>query len=206
MQFRKLRFDLRQAGKQALVLYSIVLALNVLFYALVVRPRALEYRRLSTASEPQVKKLQEREKFVRGREEYLAALSRAQSELDRLRKDVLSTRERRMIEVQQELSRLATEFNINLQQVRYVNELLPDEGMERFAMVVPLEGGYANLRKFIQSVEDSDKFLVIEQVALGTGKEGGVMLQLNITLATYFDDPELRKLGVPGRRPSPARA
>jgi Tfp pilus assembly protein PilO len=59
-------------------------------------------------------------------------------------------------------------------------------------MVVPLEGGYANLRKFLQAVESSSKFLVIEQVALAQGHEGGAILQLNIALATYFDDPEAR--------------
>ena len=57
---------------------------------------------------------------------------------------------------------------------------------------VPLEGGYANLRKFLQAVEGSDKFLVVERVALARGKQGGRMLDLNISLATYFmASPEL---------------
>jgi len=58
---------------------------------------------------------------------------------------------------------------------------------------VPLEGGYHNLRGFIQAVESSSQFLVIERVVLVRSKEGGVLLQLNITLATYFDAPELRR-------------
>ena len=62
-------------------------------------------------------------------------------------------------------------------------------------MTVPLEGGYANLRRFLQAVEVSDKFLVVERVALGEGKRGGAMLQLSITLATYFDAPERYKRG-----------
>ena len=60
-------------------------------------------------------------------------------------------------------------------------------------MIVPLEGGYQNLRSFIQAVESSEQFIVVERVQLGRSNEGGVMLQLNITLATYFDAPELRK-------------
>ena len=56
-------------------------------------------------------------------------------------------------------------------------------------MNVPLEGGYPALRRFLQAVEQSDKFLIVERVALAKGKEGGVMLQLNITLATYFNAP-----------------
>ena len=62
--------------------------------------------------------------------------------------------------------------------------------------MVPLAGGYTNLRKFIQSVESSDNFLVIERVALGTGKTADVV-ELNITLATYFiaPDADLERLG-----------
>ncbi len=66
-------------------------------------------------------------------------------------------------------------------------EYMAGQGLERFAMVVPLQGGYANLRHFIQAVESSDKFLVVERVAIDRAKDGGVLLQMNITLATYFD-------------------
>ncbi|MFN0281755.1 MAG: hypothetical protein ACKVZ6_07260 [Kineosporiaceae bacterium] len=60
-------------------------------------------------------------------------------------------------------------------------------------MTLPLEGGYANLRRFLHAVEISGEFLVIERVALAEGDEGGVRLALNITLATYFDLPERDK-------------
>ena len=48
---------------------------------------------------------------------------------------------------------------------------------------------YANLRKFLQAVEESDKFLVVERVSLAKGKEGGSSLSLSISLATYFTAP-----------------
>ena len=75
-------------------------------------------------------------------------------------------------------------------------------------ITVPLEGGYSALRRFLQAVEHSSKFLLVERVALGKGKEGGVLLQLNITLATYFNAPEerLRKKPQPTRRSRRSRA
>ncbi len=68
------------------------------------------------------------------------------------------------------------------------NEILREEGLDRFAMVVPLQGGYASLRKFLQAVEASEKFLVVESVALDGLARGGTSttLNLNITVASYF--------------------
>ena len=83
-----------------------------------------------------------------------------------------------------------------------------DEKLDRLVITVPLEGGYVSLRNFLRAVEHSSKFLLVERVALGKGKEGGVLLQLNITLATYFNAPEhmLSPEQKPGRRNRRARA
>ena len=120
-----------------------------------------------------------------------------------------NAKRQRMIAVQLEVAELASRFGINLERVQYE---APDpdqaakEGLERFGMKVPLKGGYANLRKFLQAVEASDEFLVIEQVALEGAPAGQQGVELTITLATYFDAPELRIQTAPkrGGRKAPA--
>ena len=67
--------------------------------------------------------------------------------------------------------------------------ICPMMDLDKLIMVVPLQGNYASLRAFLQAVEDSEKFLLVERVALAEARQGGVMLELNITLATYFDAP-----------------
>lgn len=186
---RRRRFDIRQASKQILLVLGLLLGLNVAFYAFFVGPAVQEYDRLRVSSEPRFEQLEQRRGQVEGREAYLTAVKQAQSDLERLHQEVLSTREQRMVEVQLELARLAEQFAINLDSITYHNQVLGGEELDRLEMVVPLLGGYANLRRFLQSVESSDKFLVVERVALVQGKEGGAMLQLNITLATYFTAP-----------------
>ena len=101
---------------------------------------------------------------------------------------MLSTREDRLVAVQQELTRLCAEFRIDINTVSIKNEVLREEGLDRFAMVVPLEGGYASLRRFIQAVEASEKFMVVERVALDGATHGAARrtLHLNITVASYF--------------------
>jgi len=117
-------------------------------------------------------------------------VERAEKDLEKLRDEILSSRNTRLVEVQNEVAQLAAEFHIPLDSVGFSSELLLDEELDRFGMDVPLEGNYSSLRKFLQAVEQSDKFLVVERVGLARGKAGGSLLSLNISLATYFNAPE----------------
>lgn len=186
---RRFRFDIRESGRAILGVFVALLALNILAAVLFVRPARNELSRLGDDNQPQVKRLRAREREVTDREAYVNALRQANTDIQRLRDDVLSTRELRLIEVQAELAIMAAEFGINLKRIQWENTFLPEYGVERFATVVPLEGGYANLRKFIQAVETSKRYLLIDRVALAQGQDGGALLQLNITLATYFMVP-----------------
>jgi Tfp pilus assembly protein PilO len=202
---RRIRFDIRQTGKQVMLALLALLVANLVFGVLLVRPRIRAFDTLTEDSLPRRQEFQRRTKEVEAQEKYLAALEQSTKDLATLRNDVLSTRQKRMIEVQYELARLARQFNINMERVQYENEVLEDESLERMAMVVPLAGGYSSLRKFVQAIEQSDRFLVLERVALEQGQEGGVMLQRNLTLATYFDSPEMRAIDDAKRPPKTRR-
>jgi Tfp pilus assembly protein PilO len=184
------RFDIRQAARRILLILVAAGALDGAFYLLRVQPRLREYEQLRQEIQPVLDELDEIERRVQSQEEFLAAVRRAEQDLGRLREEILSTRELRLVEVQRELARLAAQFHINLERVGFSNELLEEEDLDRLVMDVPLEGGYDNLRRFLHAVERSDKFLVVEGVTLAKGKEGGALLSLNITLATYFNAPE----------------
>jgi len=196
MTLPKLRFDVRANGKQAAIVLALGLALNVGAYLALVRPHVRQAKTLEKESEPRLQQIKDREAEVAAKEKFVQAVETASKDLTSLRQDVLSTKRQRMIAVQLEVAELASRFGINLQRVQY-EPPDPDqtgkEGLERFGMKVPLKGGYANLRKFLQAVEASDEFLVIEQVGLEGGPAGETGLELNITLATYFDAPELRQ-------------
>lgn len=200
MTARRLRFDIRQAGKPILLVLAALLLANLAVFALLVRPAVKKTRALEAGNEPELQALQQRRDAVEKLERFFEGLKQAEADLATLRADVLSTRAARMVDVQRELERLCSAFRIDLESVAYDNDLLPEEELERFAMEVPLEGGYANLRRFLQAVENSESFLVVERVALGEGKEGGVKLLLNITLAAYFDMPAEMKGQRPARR------
>ena len=199
------RFDVRETSGVVFLVLGLLILANVLVTVFVVRPKVIRHRQLTDLSSPQLQFVKTRENEVVQKEDYRKALEKSRDDMKRLAGDVLSTRQRRMIGVQLEIAKLAREFGIALDRVRYENEALDNGALERFAIVVPLSGGYSNLRKFIQSVESSDNFLVIERVELGSGKSIDV-LELDITLATYFIAPDAN-LDELGKKPiAPVRS
>jgi len=197
--------DIREASGIIFLILGIAIVANAVATVFLVRPKVVKHRQLTDLSSPQFQGVKTRESEVVQKEDYRKALEKARDDMKRLAGDVLSTRQRRMIGVQFEIAKMANEFGVALNRVKWENESVDDGALERFATVVPLAGGYSNLRKFIQAVESSDNFLVIERVALGEGKSADV-LELNITVATYFIAPDA-KLDELGKKPIlPARS
>ena len=189
MKARRVRFDIRRQGMPILVGLLVLIVANTLAWAVLVRPKAAEYLdRTKDGGGEEQKLLREYRDSVLNGEAYVAGLGKAADDWRYLRSEILSTREEQLVQIQQELTRLCAEFRIDINTVSVRNEVLRDEGLDRFAMMVPLEGGYANLRRFLQAVEASEKFLVVESVSLD-GAVRGVSsnnLHLNITVASYF--------------------
>ncbi len=58
--------------------------------------------------------------------------------------------------------------------------------LTRFEITMVLEGDYPGVRQFLQDVELSDQFIVIDNITLVEGTEPGADLVLTIVLSTYF--------------------
>ena len=189
MTRRPRRLDLRQLGPPVFYVLGGLAALNLAFYLVLTQPADRDYA-LRSEETQSYDKVNRKRTVVKKQESYLTAVQQATEDLTQLREEVLATRNKRLVEVQQELARLCDQFGIDLRMVGSDSELLLDEELDRFVMTVPLEGNYANLRKFLHAIEISDKFLIVERVSLARGKMGGNQLDLNIGLATYFSAPE----------------
>ena len=188
------RLDIRRAGKPILIGVVILFVINLAFYMFFIRPDRKKLDDLQGESAPQYMALERLRKQVMGYEAYLEGLRQAESDIQYFRTDILSTRALRMVDVIAELEKLCREFHIDCNSVRYDNEILAAERIDLLRMVVPLQGGYASLRDFLQAVESSDKFMVVKQVVLGKAGREGRQLELAITLDAYFDaPPELLK-------------
>jgi len=115
--------------------------------------------------------------------------------------DVLSTKRHRMTAVQKEIRDIAARFNIRPDSIAYNREIFDKDQIVKFSAVLPLTGSYENLRAFLSALERSENFLIVESVSLADSKEGGVILGLSVSVATYFFDPDVKaRIGGESRR------
>ncbi len=198
-----LAFDVRRQLKKVLVFGGILLAANIAFYSIAVRPRVLEYRDLQGTRQRFLRELGTAEKSEKALSDFYARLTATKANTDDFYAKVLRTKQENMIHVQQELNEIGKEFQIDPDTVSYSNTDMPEDGLERFELSVLLEGDYSDLRKFIARVENSEMFLVVESISLTGTKEGGLQLQMNVNISTYFDAPwlkDMKKQARTGRR------
>jgi len=111
--------------------------------------------------------------------------------LETFYRDVLSTKQERMTPVQRELRSIASKFGIKPESISYAKEIFEEDRIVRFSASLPLNGSYESLRAFIDAIENSANFITIQSIQLADSKEGGVILSLNINVATYFFDPDV---------------
>jgi Tfp pilus assembly protein PilO len=191
-------FDVRARTPLLAAVLLVWLAVNLAATFLVNIPRAERVSTLTSASDLFRTKLAERRAKVGGLRKHFNRVVDGERSLKTFYDDVLSTKRQRMTAVQKEIRSIATRFNIKPESISYARTFFKNDNIVKFAATLPLAGSYENLRAFISALEASENFLVIESVALADSKEGGVILSLQIEVATYFFDNDVRPGEMPG--------
>ena len=150
----------------------IALVLNAIAYALVIYPLASsvaggEQRAAAAAT--------------------VAGKARAEQELAKFYKDVLPPdlpSAGRMMYLQ--LAQLARECNLRYTRRALNAEPLHESHLVTLQMTMTLEGSYEDIRRYIYRIESGAPFVVIDNVALGQGREPEGPLALTLQLSTFF--------------------
>jgi len=191
---RRGRFDIREERLKVAVILGIVALLNIVLYVTMNLPRlhrqAVEERRLSEVNHS----LSEVSRRVGTMKDLDQRYEGEQGKVKKFYGDILGTKDARMIRIQREVRAIATSLSMDPETIAYQPEILDKVGLIRFGVNVPLQGDYRNLRQFINKIEKSENFLIVDSVTLGGAKDGGALLDLNIHLSTFFDAPEMRNL------------
>lgn len=182
--------DLRSVLVPAGSVLLAVLALDLAFYLFFTRPRL----QMAAGTRASLVSLEERlaseraaVQMVRDRLSLIRCVS---YDVERFRKEVLSSKVERMTRVQKELRDLARTFQMDPESISYQVQEVNDTDFTSFGINFPLTGSYQDLRQFLHHVEDSELFLLVDAVSLSGGVEGGSALNLNIRMSTYFAGPE----------------
>jgi hypothetical protein len=178
--------DRRGRHPKILVGFLVFLALNLLFYGMVIHPgkKGLQEKeeRLEVILRDQTISLRRLDAARADK----TALDMIRLNLDTFYLDILSTLEERMNPVREEIARLAQHFNVTLNKRTYPAQENADMGVHEFHIRFPLRGQFEDVGNFISQIENSENFLVIDRITLRTSDDNGRLLQLTFDLSTFF--------------------
>lgn len=171
---------------------AIALGVNVIVYGAVVYPlsqRVANIEQRDRTAEEQLLAAQRDHAQATGT---LTGKDRAAAELATFYKDVLPSDlagARRLTHLR--LAQLARESNLKFLNATF-QPLAPRGGtLTQLKIQMALSGTYGDMRAFIHQLESSPEFVVIDNIELGQGADGGP-LGVTLHLSTYYRDTERR--------------
>jgi Tfp pilus assembly protein PilO len=173
---------------------AIALGINVAVYAAVVYPlsqRVANIEQRDRNAEEQLLAAQRDHAQAAGT---LSGKDRAATELASFYKDVLPSDlagARRLTHLR--LAQLARESNLKFLHSSFEPVSERNRTLTRLKIEMVLAGSYTDMRAFIHELETSPEFVVIDNVALGEGAEGGP-LSVTVHLSTYYRDTTIENV------------
>jgi Tfp pilus assembly protein PilO len=174
--------------RRVVVPLVIALAINVVVFAAGVYPlsqRVANIEQRDRTAEEQLLAAQRDHAQAAGT---LSGKDRAATELASFYKDVLPSDlagARRLTHLR--LAQLARESNLKFLRSTFEPVAERNRTLTRLKIEMVLSGSYADMRAFIHQLETSPEFVVIDNVELGEGAEGGP-LSVTLHLSTYYRD------------------
>lgn len=102
----------------------------------------------------------------------------------------LSTKRERLTRVISEVKELAQRAGVGASSFQYPEEVLEDHGLSRQSIVFSASGNYQSLREFINLIELSDQFLILEDVRLSEVGQEQSEVRVDFRVSTLFEsDP-----------------
>ena len=167
---------------------AIAMGINVVVYAAVVYPLSQRVANIEQRDRTAEEQLQAAQRDHAQAAGTLTGKDRASTELTTFYKDVLPSDlagARRLTQLR--LSRLARESNLKFIHATYEPMLERSKTLTRLKIEMALSGSYVDMRAFIHQLETAPEFVVIDNVELGEGAEGGP-ITVALHLSTYYRD------------------
>lgn len=173
--------------RQRLLVLLVLLALNVVAGAFVVRPlgeRVANVEQRGRAADATL---------AAARQEHAQATSaltgkdRAGNELTLFYRDVLPanlTAARKL--TYPRLEQMATKAGLAVRNYRFETIAVKDSVLTRAKVEMALTGTYEAMRSFVHAIESAPEFVVIDDIGLAEGADAARDLSLALELSTYF--------------------
>jgi type IV pilus assembly protein PilO len=128
-------------------------------------------------------------------EEIVNKATENRERVDRLHREWLTPESQRLTRVIAGVKELAHRAGVEYSSFNYPEEVLEEQGLIKRSLVFSVEGSYLQLRNFINLLEVSDFFLILESVRLTGGEQQGQSVRVSMTISTLFTQDEVDREG-----------
>jgi Tfp pilus assembly protein PilO len=163
----------------------VALLLNVAVYFGVTSRLANKQERLATEREALVAELEARKAELASVSDAESLAARNAEAIQRFWDDVVRERSPGLTEAWDEIDRLASETNVIRGRTGYNREVL-DVGLEQIKATMPVEGRYFDLVRFINRLERSERFFLVEEVRLSQRETDQTTVRLDCAIAFFL--------------------
>lgn len=182
--------------RRVLLPLAIALLVNIVVYVAVVYPLAQRVANIEQRDRTAEEQLTSAQREHRQASGTLSGKDRAAAELATFYKDVLPADlagARRLTHLR--LAQLAREANLRFIRASFEPVMERNRTLTRLKIEMVLAGSYADMRAFIHELEAAPEFVVIDNVELDQGAEGGP-LGVTLRLSTYYRDMASKDSGL----------
>lgn len=180
MRSRRSRTRLRIAMGGALLL-----ALNVLVFAVLTWPRLNRVRRAESQAQVAAVKRAALESLWSQVSARKALVEQNRRDIDSLHFDHLKWRSQDLFAAQREIEKLAVSSGLRPKRSTYAIERIRGTDLSRCVVTLPLDGTYASLTDFLTQVGNAKRFIVVDQMALSQDDQSAKM---SLRLSAIFKE------------------
>jgi hypothetical protein len=162
-----------------------VLLLNAAVFAGVTHRLANKQERLAVELERLQSELETKQKDLEAVSKSEALASRNAEVVRRFWTDVVQDRAPGLTDAWDEIDRLAGETGVVRGRTGYERELL-DVGLEQIKAIMPVEGDYFDLVRFLNRLERSERFFLVEQITLSQRESNESGIELGCRIAFFL--------------------
>jgi virulence-associated protein VapD len=178
---------LEDKEKKTLRVLIVFLAVAMLFLLLVSLPMKRNYSRSLSLQETKQSEYQHFSEITQQKENEWRQWQVAFSDIDDLKKSHFYSGKDAIKQMRIDIQRILNRARIPASQKKYSYTEFKKEKIKKMSVSFNVRGNYQSLKRFIQSVEEFPKFLIVEKVDFLDIDDAGSVLELKIILAGYYE-------------------
>lgn len=161
----------------------ILLGYNAIVFAVYTLPRSMRAQSIKARVETLRAEAERERATVAQLRQRVEALRANTKDTERLYREVLGDRGKDLVPTIEEVEKIASDLGLKPLNRSFDHARVAGLPLVRTVIHMPLRGTYSQLVSFLDRVERSKRFLVVDQVSL---REQGGQADLTVAVATYF--------------------